>query len=182
MQENYIGDYLREDVEAFCRTSHDAGELVLQVRGVANNYAAVYWPILILGPAWFAYRGMMKDALKADGIKWIIQILTLTIIKVYQQIEYEFWIMLAVTLVYHILLCVWGPRAYWKYIKSCLDKRNLKGRFSVECSELAESLSKEGKGSLKTAILYAIFVSVLTRSCIVDFITTVYWTIQGFLG
>lgn len=181
MLDEYIGEYLTQDVRAFCSSDDEywnEDALLLQFKSIENKYLCFHWPILFLGGIWFAYKGLMKTAVKIDLLKWGLQFLCMAICRLNDWYKFEIWAVLIITLIYQAFIAGVGPEIYWKHIRLCLDKRGLKGRSPIECNELKKSLCEEGKSSAKRAIHYVIFFSFLTKLCVEDLLTTLYWTLE----
>lgn len=170
----YVGDYLVDDVEAFSVGIWDDHRFLEKIVKVENGENVFHWPIVFLGGIWYAYRGMMKKAIKVDAIEWVILFLTS-----FLGLSSIFWT-ITITLAYRIFLGYKGVPVYWDYVQECLDKRGLKGRTPERCAELTASLEEEGNCSKKRAVFYLI-MRVLTLACISDVLTTLTWSLPGII-
>ncbi len=178
--EKYIGEFFEDDIEALCYVPEKYMYYATKFRGIENGYKTFNISAFLLGGAWFAYRGLMKEAFIFDLIGWIFT----GALQVFWS-----WILLkddgglAVAIIGMVIYAIYiGLKAtpyYYEHVKKVLTDKGLTGRKPDENKdeenfEIKKALLDEGKTSYKMAILHFIFYKVIGKLCWISLWLTIY--------
>ncbi len=163
--QEYIGDFWKEDVTAFCNAikmngqkSKTGTKLVENIEKSKKKYPTFVWPAFIFHSLWFVYRGMMVRAIVLDAIKIVMLLIGVAIsseegaVRVLYVLGY---------VIYGFFLGLYAVPWYDKYVTTCLKERKLEKREYISCDELKESLARQGKPSLGRAVFYSVLQGMI---------------------
>lgn len=168
-EKDYMGEFRREDVFAFCNVEYEEWytpcsrkcKIAGKVEAYYAGYRAFVWPAFFFRSLWFVYRGMLKTAIILEVIELVCYgILVLIMTSDNRQLALGGAVIYLVSLlIYSLCLGFWGAECYGNYIRECLTDRKLERRENIPCVELKESLKKQGKPSWKRTIGYFLIVN-----------------------
>lgn len=192
MRGNFLGErmgkFASEDVYAFCGTDfaecvekQQAPKLIQQVYALKNGYKAFCVPGGLIPAEWLAYRGAVGTAL---FLEVIIRLLWIPVEVIFVLLDKAFlvelhWLLILGTLLWLVFYCTMGFISMWlyyRYLIRNLKKRKLENRENEPCSELKESLKKQGKPSVWRAVLFRVFFLILWI-CVEDIFNTIIFNL-----
>ncbi len=185
----YIGDFLAQDVCAFCNVKRKEDYpyydkslgIVHKIWTSHNRYRAFNWVGGLLPVDWLVYRGMIPQAIIVHifcllyyfimnaALPPMLAALFPKFAAYHTLLYYIIFLGIMVTAMGFISTIV-----YKHHVFRQLKKRNLSHRKNFECPELDESLRKQGKPSIKRAIVYRL-ITYLSFACIEGLIITLVY-------
>lgn len=169
---NYIGEIYAEDVYAYVNVSAAKAYREPGITGALKAHKAgcvsFYWPAALTETLWYAYRGMIKEAVFFDAVSMILGGIIL---------HYSRKACFILFVFFAILKGFLAVPLYYIRIKDAVEKRGLLMRSSQEIPEIAESLSKEGKPSVPRAVLY-LFLKCFAAICLDSILFTVFCILE----
>lgn len=159
-KDEYIGQFLRVDVLAFCNAVDEDGNnlragmrIARKVEKAIKKYPTFSLSAFLFHSLWFAYRGMIGQAVLVDVFK-LIFVLAGVILPSKSMVA---WIVYLISyLIYGLVLGLYAVPWYGKYMSRCLKKRNLEQRKKISCDTLQDSLRRQGKVSVGRAVCYSV--------------------------
>lgn len=180
--EKYVGEFLKDDIEAFCHVSekYKYRYYAIQFNGIENGYKSFNLSAFVFGGAWFAYRGLMKEAFLVDLMGWVFTGV-LQVIWSWMLLKEEGTLAVAIIgmVIYALYLGFKSTPYYYGYVKNVLTNKGLAGRKAEEFTkeenlEIEKKLLSEGAGSYKRAILHFVFFKVIGKLCWISLWFTLY--------
>ena len=178
--EMYVDGLLKDDIEAFCHVSEKYMYYVTKFQGIKNGYKTFNVPAFLLGGAWFAHRGLMKEAFLTDMLGWVF---TGSLQVIWEMVlgkeEGGLWVAIIGMLIYAIVFGIKATPYYFGYTKTYFEKMGFLNRKPEAVSEATNQKVKEilyeaGKTSGKRTVLHFIFFKVLGKLCWISLWITIY--------
>ncbi len=171
----YIGEIYQEDVYAYVNMKKDSSNasetpywqietgLVKSIREYQYDYTPFCWQAAITETLWYAYRGMIKEAIVFDAITLIFGGIILRFSWIFGILFFAFLAIMKGFLAVPL---------YYERIKKSVELRGLLMRSAGESEAAYESLKKEGKPSIMRAVFYLLgkcFAAICLDSILFSF-------------